>query len=263
MDGMFGGFRPIHDGSRTPISQGLPKAITGTPARCQNQRCGTLIHQLTMYMIWDAHDVFFDWLLKKNPRHLCLHSAAVCMGDGLVCFPSVQKAGKSTMCVALVSVGYVLYCDDVLPIEPDNNRGMALGIAPLLRRPVPLNLGPVLTRFIQDRAKLSSRSWSYVNLDDHEIAPLGDLAPINALVLLHRENRYRAKLEPVPRNEMLKEIVLQNFAHQVPPVEILDRLLHLTERAGCYRLRYNGLSNAVNLLEKRFGKRVQGSMVKG
>src|SRR5207253_6119073 len=25
----------------------------------------------TMYVIWDVHDVFFDWLVKKHPRHLC------------------------------------------------------------------------------------------------------------------------------------------------------------------------------------------------
>src|SRR5438552_1164293 len=26
-----------------------------------------------MEAVWDVHDVFFDWWLKKNPRHLCLH----------------------------------------------------------------------------------------------------------------------------------------------------------------------------------------------
>jgi hypothetical protein len=51
---------------------------------------------------------------------------------------------------------------------------------------------------------------------------------------------------------MLKEILRQNFAHQVPPVETLDRLMQLTEAAACYRLRYDKVSSAALLLRKTF-----------
>jgi hypothetical protein len=207
-----------------------------------------------MHVVWDVHDVFFDWFLQKHPRHLSLHGAAVRIGRGLVCFPSVQRAGKSTLCVALAASGHTLYCDDVLPIEPGRNRGVAMGIAPLMRRPLPAGLGAPLTRFIADRPGPAYMRWTYVNLRGNEIASLGETAPLDTLVLLRREDRREARLEPVSRSEMLREIVRQNFAREVPPAQILDRLLAITARAGCYRLRYGRVANAVRLLTERFGR---------
>ena len=72
-----------------------------------------------MQAVCDVHDVLFDWFLAANPRHLCLHAAAVRIGESLICFPSVQRAGKSTLCVALAARGHTMYCDDVLPVERD------------------------------------------------------------------------------------------------------------------------------------------------
>jgi hypothetical protein len=208
----------------------------------------------TMEAVWDLHDVFFDWWLEKNPRHLCIHGAAVRMGKGLVCFPSVTRAGKSTLCVELVSSGRMLYCDDVLPIEPRSNFGMSMGIAPILRKPLPRDIGSAFIDFVTARRGPSNKDWTYVILGRGEIAPFGDVAPIKALVLLRRDNQTGAHLETVPRNEMLREIILQNFASTVPPVQILDRLLHIAERVGCYRLRYGRIASAAQLLEDKFGR---------
>jgi hypothetical protein len=207
-----------------------------------------------MEAVWDLHDVFFDWWLKENPRHLCIHGAAVLIGDGLVCFPSVTKAGKSTLCVQLALSGRLVYCDDVLPIEPRSNRGMAMGIAPILRKPLTRNLGSAFINFVAERRGPANKDWTYVTLRDGEIAPFGDLAPIKGLVFLERDSRRGAELEAVSRSEMLKEIILQNFASAVPPAQILDRLLRIVDCAQCYRLRYGRMSSAARLLEDTFGR---------
>ncbi len=206
-----------------------------------------------MQVVCDVHDVLFDWFLKANPRHLCLHGAAMRIGGGLVCFPSVQRTGKSTLCVELAARGHTVYGDDVLAIEPGEGLGVALGIAPRLRKPLPKSVGALLFRFVNERAGPFDRRWVYVGLRESEIAPLGETAPISAFVLLRRGAR-GARLEPVPKSEMLKEILLQNFAHQVPPVETLDRLMRLTERVPCYRLRYGSVMGAAQLIERRFGR---------
>jgi hypothetical protein len=205
-----------------------------------------------MQVVCDVHDVLFDWLLKANPRDLCLHGAAARIGEGLVSFPSVQRAGKSTLCIALAARGHTIYGDDVLAIEPEESRGVALGIAPRLRKPLSKSLDARLLRFVNERAGPADRRWVYVGLRDGEIAPLGETAPIEAFVLLQRGAR-GSRLEPVPKSEMLKEILLQNFAHQVPPVEMLDRLMQLTHRALCYRLSYGSVASAVRLIENSFG----------
>jgi Coenzyme PQQ synthesis protein D (PqqD) len=204
-----------------------------------------------MQAVCDIHDVLFDWFLKANATHLCLHGAAVRIGRGLVCFPSVQRAGKSTMCVALAARGHTVFGDDVVAIEPGRDRGAAFGIAPRLRKPLPSALGAQLLRFVRQRAGPSDRRWTYVRLGRGEIAPLGTAAPITAFVLLQRGDG-GTKLEPVGKSEMLMEILLQNFARQVPPVQLLDRLMRLVERAACYRLHYGPLGSAVRLIENRF-----------
>ncbi len=213
-----------------------------------------------MQVVCDVHDVLFDWFLKANPRHLCLHGAAVRIGDGLVCFPSVQRTGKSTLCVAFAARGHAVHGDDVLAIEPEKSRGVALGIAPRLRKPLPQGVGAHWLRFVNERAGPADRRWVYVELRDGEIAPLGDAVPIAAFVLLERGSG-GATLEPVGKSDMLKEILLQNFARQVPPVELLDRLMRLTERVPCYRLRYGSVAGAARLIERRFGrKRARGAL---
>jgi hypothetical protein len=208
-----------------------------------------------MNVIRDVHDVIFDWFLKEHPGHLCLHAAAVHLGDGVVCFPSTHKAGKSTLSVALAASGQVVYSDDVLPIEPNSNHAKALGIAPILRRPLPKNVGAAFRDFVATRKGPHNRGWVYVRLGEDEIAPFGETAPIEALVLLDRKDRGRATLEPLIKSEALKEVILQNFADQVPPVEILDRLLLVTRRAQCCRLQFARPADAAKLLLDSYGDR--------
>jgi hypothetical protein len=148
----------------------------------------------------------------------------------------------------------MVYCDDVLPIEPEKNDGVAMGIAPILRRPLPAQLGAPLLDFIAARKGPANRGWLYVRLGGDEIAPFGERAPIRAFVFLDRKSRSRAKLETVDKSKMLKELILQNFADQVPPVEILDRLLSITQGAQCCQLRFDRVCDATRLLVNRFSQ---------
>src|SRR5262249_26766877 len=122
-------------------------------------------------------------------------------------------------------------------------------------KPVPRNLGSAFYNFVAERRGPSNKNWSYVTLRDGEIAPFGDLAPIKGLVLLERDGGRGAELKAVSRSDILKEIILQNFASAVPPGQILDRLLRIVYHAECYRLRYGRMSSAARLLEDKFGRR--------
>jgi hypothetical protein len=205
-----------------------------------------------MNVISDVHDVMFDWFLADHPDLLCLHAGAVDLGRGLLCFPSVGRAGKSTLCVALTERGHHFYCDDVLPIDPQSLSGIAMGIAPLLRKPLPRTLGKKLARFIAERKGPSSRYWTYLRLSRREIAPHGDRKPILALVLLERRKSSQAELFPVRKSEMLKEAILQNFGARATPGMILDNLAKLIESRDCYRLIYDDVNEAADLLGARF-----------
>ncbi len=205
-----------------------------------------------MDAISDVHDVLFDWYLADHPDLLCLHAGAVDFGPGLVCLPSIRKAGKSTLSVALASRGFCFYCDDVLPVEPGSLDGIAMGIAPLLRKPLPPALGGELIGFIAKHAGPSSETRTYVCLGAGHTAPFERRKPIQALVLLDRRPTGRAALEPVAKPEMLREVVMQNFGARASPTLVLDSFATLIESRDCFRMIYDDVMDAADLLGERF-----------
>jgi hypothetical protein len=202
----------------------------------------------SMNVISDVHDVLFDWYLADHPDLLCLHAGALDFGTGLVCFPSVRQAGKSTLCVALAARGVTFYCDDVLPVDPRSLDGIAMGIAPLLRKPVP----NALIAFTGTRAGPSNEKWSYICLDSGRMAPFGERRAIQALVLLTRQEAVTATLASVARSEMLRELVMQNFGARSAPAAILGSFASLVETRPCFRMTYDDLEEAADLLAERF-----------
>lgn len=140
----------------------------------------------------------------------------------------------------------------MLPIDGRGNRGVALGILPRLRLPLPDNSAIALADYVDRHGALGNRRYLYVDVGDTGLAPRGDAAPIGAFVLLRREDGAKASLTPVQQSEMLKRVVLRNFAHDVRSAELVERLHGLVGAAGCYRLRYSHLGDAVDLLERTF-----------
>src|SRR5690606_26280127 len=220
----------------------------------QPLRWGERTPRTAMQVIGDVHDVLFDWFLAARPQHLSLHAAAARFGDACVCFPSVARAGKSTLMIELARRGHAVLCDDVLPLEPQQNRAVGLGIAPRLRLPVPPEAGAAFRRFLAEREGPASHRLMYACLRPGEIAPLGTELPIAGLVLLARDPGHRrARLEPVSRAEILRELILQDFADAVPATEKLDRLIAVLEAARCFRLTYATISSAADALSRAFG----------
>src|SRR5690606_30526187 len=116
-----------------------------------------------MNVVSDIHAVMSDWVLLRHASPLCLHAAAAVMG-GLAWLPAVGKAGKSTRCAELAARGHLLYCDDVLPIDPSTGLGLAMGIAPLLRLPLPKVAGEALRGLVQSSTGPRNKKWVYLTL---------------------------------------------------------------------------------------------------
>lgn len=199
--------------------------------------------------------VYYDllgWYAEAQSTRLCLHSAAVRFGSGLVVFPNTTKAGKTTLTIQLAMDGYQVFCDDWLPVQqPD--LGLALGILPWLRLPAPAQIRADFKQFLQDRRGPGNRRWVYVKLKDSELARQGEKAPVRGLVLLDRKPRGKARLKPVRQDQMLSELIEQNYARQLPAMGVFDQLHALTEAADCYRLKYASVREASSLLKKVFG----------
>jgi len=184
-----------------------------------------------------------------NRDALCLHAAASRFGDGLVVFPSHYRAGKSVLAVALAAGGRPLVTDDVLAVDGAGH-GIALGVSPRLRLPLPAG-EEALANFAAAHAGPGSRRYLYLDLDPRLQLAHGGALPVRALVVLERD-RHPA-LVPMPLGEMLRRMILRNFARELEARVTFDRLRRLAARAPGYVLRYRRLSSAMALLAEAFG----------
>lgn len=195
--------------------------------------------------------------IADDPQLLCLHCAAVEFERGLVVFPNPYKAGKSTLSVHLAATGARLFADDVLPIRSPGNRGVALGILPRLRLPLPDDAGERFLGFVRERSGAKSKKFLYLNLKKKELAPFGTSAPIRGVVLLRREQTENPVLIPVSKGDAMKETIRRNFARKAPALDIFDRLQSVVEKAECFDLRYQTAEQAADLLRNTFGLKAE------
>ncbi|WP_163338305.1 hypothetical protein [Desulfopila sp. IMCC35008] len=192
-------------------------------------------------------------LVGSIPGALCFHCAAVEFGDGLYILPVTYRGGKSLLSAYLCYLGACLYTDDALLITPDQNAGMATGLLPRIRLPLPDNLNESFRNFVRDRSSIRNMRYCYLKLNDSELVPYGTISPIKGIIMLKRESTCDPVLKPAQRKTVIKEIILRNFARETSPTDIVDRVTSLVDNSDCYHLTYQDVESGANLLMKRFG----------
>ncbi len=190
-------------------------------------------------------------LLEEQEAHLCFHGAALEIGGRLVLLPNYYRAGKSTLTACLAGAGARVFTDDILPVRPDG-AGMALGISPRLRLPLPDAMGVRSRRFVERRRGAANKQYLYVEMNGGEQARFGETAPIGGIVLLNRHDSRPASLEPASEADVLKQLVLRNFVRQMPAATALEKLHGFVAASICYRLTFSDGDEASDLLMKRY-----------
>lgn len=191
--------------------------------------------------------------VTDHPGYLCLHSAASLFNRGLFLFPSTYRSGKSTLSLHLAFNGVPLITDDALPVASETNEGMATALYPRLRLPLPDSVSPEFRNYIKQRVALRNDRYCYVALDHSEQLCLGTMAPIAGIVLLDLDlDCPETVLERTSKKEVIKEIILRNFARQNKAIDIVERIYAIAETAECYRLTYENPDKAAKLLIENF-----------
>lgn len=191
--------------------------------------------------------------LRSRPELLCLHAAALTFGDRLVIFPNARRAGKSVLTATLSSMGHAVFSDDFVPlaVDPETRKisGIANGIAPRLRLPLPQNISGSLETWITDRIGPTNRQYGYLTGIDLPLS--GTSAPVGAVVVLERDTDLKepASLLPIPQDEAMAAFVTQNFGRQVHAGAILRITDAITRTLPVLKLRYNAVEEAAALLD--------------
>lgn len=186
--------------------------------------------------------------VDSDPGSLCLHAAAARIAGHLVVFPNRYRAGKSLLSACLAAHGARLLADDVVPLGAQDGHALASGILPRLRLPLPDNLERRTRAFIARHRGPRNDHYAYLDLPPSRLAPRGESAAIDGIVLLDRRDGGAASLEAIGQSEALRQIILQNFAREPDAGQILERLQRIVGQATCHRLTYARADDAARLL---------------
>lgn len=189
--------------------------------------------------------------LRSRPDLLCLHAAAVAFGDHLVLFPSGRRSGKSTLAAALARAGHRLFSDDFVPVDIDPAdgiaRGLANGIAPRLRQPLPADSSGAFRTWVGADPGPANRQYKY--LTGAPLAPANTALPLGAVVVLdRRETATPPRLEAIAPEDTLSQLIVQNFARTAHAGDILRAIRALVSGLATYRLVYSGFEEAAAFL---------------
>lgn len=188
---------------------------------------------------------------RTRPDQLFLHAGAAAVDGRLIVFPAHGKSGKSMLTAQIARRGGRVFSDDVLPIGMQSLKGMALGIEPRLRLPLPPAVGTGMQDWVGRHRRLSNRKMTYLALPREgpgALAPFGEEQAVGAFVLLNRAAGNRPAIEPFPRSEIMKLLIRQYFGTDTPMTALVERFKALTDSVPCYRLSYSGGEQAPDLL---------------
>lgn len=192
-------------------------------------------------------------LVAENPDRLCFHGGAALFGGRLVIFPGRSHAGKSTMIARLAAGGHTVFGDDILPLDPSED-GLALGVAPRLRLPLPPCASAAFRGFVADHAGAADGRYHYLALPEGRLARHGATAPLGAIVLLDRRPAGPATLHEAPERLALKLLARQSVLGADDTRPLLARMRAIVRRLPCLVLSYADLEEAVVLLEATFAR---------
>jgi hypothetical protein len=198
-----------------------------------------------------ATHVARGWFLE-HPGLLWLDAAAVAFGDQIVIFVGGPRSGKSLLSASLAVSGNPVFADSILPVTPEEQQGMSLGMAPRLKLPLPEELQEPLRGLVEGQMEGGSDSIGYLQPGDGNIAHFGETASIRAFVILDRSVSSAATLSPASSGKLLKRLLLNSFGEGMTADGLLEKVQNVVGDTPCYRMAWSDPQEAVNALRARF-----------
>ncbi|KTG17542.1 MULTISPECIES: PqqD family peptide modification chaperone [unclassified Guyparkeria] len=216
VDGEVGAYRLVSDAFPEGVALESPVEVAGN-------------------VIVDLIEQFLD----QHPEWVGLHCATVEVNGRLVLFPECHRSGKSTLTAALAGAGQRIFGDDVLVLDREG-QGMALGIAPRLRLPLPASVDVALHTYTAAHAGPEDQRYRFLALPAGQLARHDESLPLGAVVLLERDERLETpELIPLAPSEGLTRLLRQHFAHDLSSEALMTRFLPLMQSLPCRLLRYS------------------------
>jgi energy-coupling factor transporter ATP-binding protein EcfA2 len=198
--------------------------------------------------------------MRQAPELIQVHAAAAAFAGRVVAFLGDTRAGKTNLAVHLAQLGHRLYGDDrlLLRLDPAARsesavQAVGLGLSPRVRLPLPRDAGAEFARFVAARSVLTLEQRAILALRPGEIAPLGEAAPLGALIVLARRDGAVTALCPARADVAMRSLLSNSLAPHLEPDELVGRVAALVSGRPCFTLEYGRARAAAGLLAERFG----------
>ena len=192
-----------------------------------------------------------------------LHAGAARVGDGLIVLPGDSFSGKSTLSLQLAARGARFVGDDRLLVGDGTALGgeggpvgVALGLTPRVRLPIHPAAGADYIAFIhrymivEHRDAEGAATIATVDPDSIGGAPLGEVAPLSAIVVPRRVEADESVLElrPLARGQAALALLHQAATPSVDATELVGMMGALASGVPCWSLAYGSSARAAERL---------------
>jgi HprK-related kinase A len=193
-----------------------------------------------------------NWCVYAHANHLLIYHAAVVERDGFaLLLPGHSGVGKSTLCAALVTVGWRLLSDELALLDPDDDR-----LRPLAR-PISLKnqsidivkgLAPDVT-FGPTATDTAKGRVAHMKPPASSVRRAGQSASPRLIVFPRFVPDAPLRLAPLSKTKMffrLAETALNYDMHGEQGFRAMTRLI---DACSCYELEYSSLDEAVGAVD--------------
>lgn len=196
--------------------------------------------------------------VRQTPGLQCLHCAAVALpgleGERLVVFPNVNRAGKSLLAASFLRYGARIFADDLLAVT-ESGHGMAFGLPPRLRLPLPASV-PYLAGMLKNMAGHGDRRYRFL-YPGSSLASFGDELPFGAIVLPRRiadGAGHDPRLRRLSAAGALQCMAYQFQMREGQAGDVLSLACRLCESLPLWVLEYDSPEDAAALLVREAGR---------
>jgi hypothetical protein len=193
-------------------------------------------------------DMGVAWI-NRDRQSIALHCGAVEIGGGLVVLAGAGRMGKSTLTARLAAENLRVFCDDMLPMAGETLNGIALGIAPRPRLPLP---GAPTSSLHAHVARYGTADGRYAYVNGPSLAPHGAESPVRTVLLLDRREDGAAQLRSATPVEAVRALLAQNLLSDRDPELVFARMLALMEQCDVRWLEYADIDEAAMLIVSTF-----------
>lgn len=193
--------------------------------------------------------ILTNWITWHG--HAMLHASALVKGEHILLLQAPHGTGKSTTALRLLLNGYKLLSDSMIYIGERNN-DLWMGGFPVGRIKLRKDMLPRFPSLAAEAEEEPVRNETKHRVDLKRVSPeltYSEMIRIGRVefCLLERWNKSKSKIEPLTREELWPEIMVNSLHYNLPEIwhENLRKIDLLLERAHLHRLRIGTSENEI------------------